>query len=243
MFKLPASQYGGACTFLQAASVFWCAVEMDARTIASYDDGAAQYCDEWLSQPPADDLQRLWREFFAPGRPTADIGSGSGRDVDWLNRHGYPCVGWDASLGLIDEARQRFPRRRFEASSLPQLVEVLSGAYANVVCETVIMHLDPSGVTSAVGALRRILAPHGTLYLSWRVSGDGDSRDSAGRLYSSFDTDSVRAALAGMTMLYDSEETSASSRKRVHRLVARADAGLAARKGDSMHAVPVQSAG
>ena len=194
---------------------------MDEQTVAAYDAGAAGYCEEWLSQPPAEDLMRLWRRFFALGEPSADIGSGSGRDVAWLNANGYPCVGWDGSHGLLAQARRRFPQWRFEASRLPKLLGVPSAAYANVVCETVIMHLDAKSIAHAVRSLRRILAPAGTLYLSWRVGGLADARDPAGRLYSAFDTRIVRDALAGMTLVYDTEETSESSGKRVHRIFAR----------------------
>jgi SAM-dependent methyltransferase len=196
---------------------------MDAPTLTVYDRAAAAYCDEWLSQPPGEDMQRLWQQFFAPGRASADIGSGSGRDVDWLNRNGYPCEGWDASAALVAEARRRFPQWRFAESALPELANVPTAAYANVVCETVIMHLPGAELLPALGALRRILAPDGTLYLSWRVS-EAQTRDAAGRLYGAFCADTVRAALDGMRILHDAEETSASSGKRVHRLVTRRSA-------------------
>ena len=71
-------------------------------------------------------------------------------------------------------------------------------------------------------ALTRVLAPGGTLYLSWRVSeGSADLRDDAGRLYSVFPADHVRAQLADCAILYEADELSASSGKRVHRLIVR----------------------
>ncbi|RPI42936.1 MAG: methyltransferase domain-containing protein [Betaproteobacteria bacterium] len=197
---------------------------MDERTLLAYDEHAAGYCDEWLSQPPAADLQRLWRHFFNAGGRTADIGSGSGRDVDWLSRNGYPCEGWDGSGRLVAEAGRRFPRWRFQESRLPELAGVPTAAYANVVCETVIMHLSAGEIEPAVRSLGRIVAPEGTLYLSWRVGADADMRDPAGRLYSAFSVQTVRETLAGWRLLYDVEETSESSGKRVQRLVARRDA-------------------
>ena len=194
---------------------------MDARTLAIYDRDAATYCDDWLTQPLPDDLQALWRRYFMRGKPTADIGSGSGRDVDWLNRNGYPCTGWDGSAGLIAEARKRFPQWPFGEARLPALADVPHGKYANVVCETVIMHLAGAEVPAAVHALTRLLMPGGNLYLSWRIADPAESRDRAGRLYSPIDADTVRAALSGLTLLYDMEAISDSSGKRVHRLVAR----------------------
>lgn len=194
---------------------------MDAITVSAYDARAADYCDEWLSQPPAEDLQHLWRTYLVPGGRTVDVGSGSGRDADWLTRHGFACEGVDVSAGLVAEAGRRFPGLGFRTASLPGLDGIPDAFFTNVVCETVIMHLPVAEVVPAVESLCRILAPGGVLYLSWRVGAGEDSRDGAGRLYSDFPTQSIRTALAPLTILYDREEVSASSQKRVHRLIAR----------------------
>lgn len=197
---------------------------MDPATIAIYDAGARAYCDEWLTQPPPQDLQSLWRAHLVPGARTVDVGSGSGRDADWLTRHGFPCEGLDASDGLIAEARRRFPGLGFHVASLPALVGIPDASYTNVICETVIMHLATQHVVPAVESLCRIVAPGGVLYLSWRV-GEADTRDAAGRLYSAFPAAAVRTALAPLIPGYDREETSVSSGRRVHRIIARRAAG------------------
>lgn len=194
---------------------------MDATTLAAYDARAAAYCEEWLSQPPPIDLQHLWRNYLVPGARTVDIGSGSGRDVDWLSRHGFPCEGIDASKGLVAQAQRRFPGLRFGIASLPGLAGIPDASFVNVVCETVIMHLPEEALVPAADSLCRILAPGGVLYLSWRVGEGADSRDEAGRLYSVFPVQTIRSALAALTLLYDRDEVSASSQRRVHRLIAR----------------------
>jgi SAM-dependent methyltransferase len=194
---------------------------MDARTVAAYEAAAQAYCDEWLSQPPPVDLQALWQRHFAPCEPGIDVGSGSGRDVDWLNRHGYPCLGVDASPALVAAARARFPDWRFEPAALPELAGIAPASYRNVVCETVIMHLPAAEIAPAVEALRRLLAPQGTLYLSWRVGPGQESRDAAGRLYSEFPAETVRRVLHGLESLHDAQTVSASSGRRVHRLIVR----------------------
>lgn len=214
---------------------------MDTATVRAYDARAAAYCEEWLSQPPAADLQQLWRTYLVPGGRTLDVGSGSGRDADWLTRHGFPCEGVDVSAGLIAEARRRFPGLSFRAAALPMLDGIADGTYANVVCETVIMHLPAVEAVTAVGALCRVLAPEGVLYLSWRVGEGTDSRDAAGRLYSVFPAQAIRAALAPLVMRYDADEISASSRRRVHRLIARKPADPIGKLRDSGRRLPLQS--
>lgn len=192
----------------------------DPWTLLAYDSDARAYADEWHDQPPPVDLHAVVTDFFAPG-PTADIGCGSGRDTAWLSGNGYPAVGYDASTGLLGEARRRYPSLSFVEAALPELEGVEDGSFANVLCETVIMHLPSADVGPAVRRMMSLLRPGGTLYLSWRVTPGADRRDENGRLYASFDASTVLAALAGAEILHDEETISASSAKVIHRLIAR----------------------
>ena len=101
------------------------------------------------------------------------------------------------------------------------LAGIADGSFTNVLCETVVMHLPPADIPASVRRLIAILEPGGTLYLSWRATQGGDSRDSHGRLYAAFDPEVVRDALTGTETLLDEQVRSASSGKLVHRIVAR----------------------
>ena len=193
---------------------------MDERTLAAYDRDAPAFAGEWDRQPIPSDMQDLLRRFFAPG-PTADIGCGSGRDVAWLARNGFDVVGYDASPGLLAEARRLHPELQFERAALPDLPGVAEASFVNVLCETVIMHLPPEAIGAAVRRLRAVLGPGGTLYLSWRMTEGADRRDEHGRLYSAFDPAEVLDALAGIDILFDEQAVSASSGKIVRRIIAR----------------------
>lgn len=194
---------------------------VDDLTLGAYDRGAAAFAGDWEDDQPApEDLYTLLRTWFRPGK-TADIGCGSGRDTAWLAAQGFSVTGYDASRGLLEEARRRHPDVAFEHAVLPSLVGLPDGGFANLMCETVIMHLPPADIGMAVARLVELLAPGGTLYLSWRVTRDADQRDAHGRLYAAFDTACVTRALSGMTMLVDEEVVSESSGKVIHRVVAR----------------------
>src|SRR5260370_493023 len=158
---------------------------MDDATLSAYDRDAKGFADDWESQPPPVDLHAVVRQFFIPG-PTADIGCGSGRDAAWLNANGYPAEGFDASEGLLAEARERHPQIRFSTGILPGLDGIAEGGFANVLCETVIMHLEPEAVTPAVERLLAILVPGGILYLSWRVTGGAHRRECDRTSFGSF---------------------------------------------------------
>lgn len=192
----------------------------DTPTLAAYDTKAKEFGAEWHDQPPPSDLHAAVREFFRPG-PSADIGCGSGRDAAWLTNNGFPCVGYDASEGLLAEARGHYPNGTFVQSVLPELPGVAEESFDNVLCETVIMHLPRDAIAPSVKRLVAILKPLGTIYLTWRVTTGADRRDDNGRLYTAFDADMVRTALEEAEILLDEERVSASSAKVIHRIVAR----------------------
>jgi SAM-dependent methyltransferase len=194
---------------------------MDRDTIRIYDEGADAFAGDWEDdQPPPDDLYAALKQYFRPG-PTVDVGCGSGRDTAWLAANGFDSIGIDASAGLLAEARRRHPGVTFRQDTLPELASLETGAFANVLCETVIMHLAPDTVAGAVQRMAALLAPGGTLYLSWRVTEGEDTRDKAGRLYAAFETRTVLDALTGLDIVLDERIVSASSGRIVHRLVAR----------------------
>src|SRR3954452_23889448 len=145
---------------------------MDRQTLAAYDLDAAAFAKDWLGQPSPVDLQEIVERFFVRGGNSADIGCGSGREVGWLNGNGFSAVGFDASEGLLAEARRRYPGLKFSRAELPDLKGI--GTFDNVLCETVIMHLERGQIASAVRRLLNAVKPSGILYLSWRITDNSD---------------------------------------------------------------------
>jgi 2-polyprenyl-3-methyl-5-hydroxy-6-metoxy-1,4-benzoquinol methylase len=130
--------------------------------------------------------------------------------------------GFDASAGLLARARAAHPGIPFDVATLPELAGLARGAWQNVLCETVIMHLEVAQVAPSVRTLMALLRPGGTLYLSWRVTEAASMRDAAGRLYAAFDKSLVTGALSpGDTIVFDEDGTSVASGKRLQRLVIR----------------------
>jgi SAM-dependent methyltransferase len=192
---------------------------MDRLTLAAYDSAAAAFAQDWHAQPPPDDVHAIFRKYFKPGL-TADIGCGSGREAAWLAAHGLAAIGYDASAGLLKEARTRYPQLEFKIATLPDLTGIDDDAFDNVLCETVIMHLERAAIAPSVRRLLTILKPGGILYLSWRAS-PSDQRDAHGRLYAAFSKDLILRELAATAILLDEEVVSAPSGKTVHRIVAK----------------------
>jgi SAM-dependent methyltransferase len=194
---------------------------LDRPTLAAYDSGAAAFAKDWHEQPAPHDLHDIVKRFFVSGGTSADIGCGSGREVAWMNANGFAAVGYDVSDGLLAEARARYPALNFAHAELPNLVGIAANSFDNVLCETVIMHLDRALIAPSVARMLDIVKPGGIFYLSWRVTEGADQRDRHRRLYAAFDASLVRAELSGTMALLDEEVVSASSGKKIHRVVAR----------------------
>ena len=194
---------------------------MDRQTLAAYDKDAAAFAKDWHEQLPPTDLHDIVKRLFIPGGITADIGCGSGREVAWLNANGFPTKGFDASEGLLAEARARYRLLDFVHAELPDLSAIAPNTYHNVLCETVIMHLDRADIAPSVRRMLDIVRPGGVLYLSWRVTKGENLRDKHERLYAAFEPALVLAELKTTKTLLDEEPVSASSGKRIHRVVVR----------------------
>ncbi|WP_298260288.1 class I SAM-dependent methyltransferase [Bradyrhizobium sp.] len=194
---------------------------MDRQTLAAYDNDAAAFAKDWHEQPAPVDLHVIVRRFFIASGLTADIGCGSGPEVAWLSASGFPAKGFDASNGLLTEARRRYPQFEFTLAELPSLSGIAANSFVNVLCETVIMHLGVAQIAPAVRRMFEIVKPGGIFYLSWRVTEGEDQRDKHARLYAAFGPSLVRSELAGAATLLDEEVVSASSGKRIHRIVVR----------------------
>jgi 2-polyprenyl-3-methyl-5-hydroxy-6-metoxy-1,4-benzoquinol methylase len=196
---------------------------MDQQTISAYDTASEQYAKDWGDQPAPTDLYDLLRKHFKPGL-TVDIGCGSGRDVAWLAASGFEATGYDASEGLLKQAKALHPGLIFGLATLPELTG-LRTKYQNVLCETAIMHLDPKLIGPATRRLLSLLLPSGTLFISWRVTESDSMRDKNGRLYAAFDKRLVIDELKAETILLDKEDVNLSSGKKVHRVIVRKTSG------------------
>lgn len=194
----------------------------DSLTSKAYENLAAAYSQDWNAQPEPVDMYNLFKRFLIKGGSTAEIGCGNGRDANWLTNNGFIVEAFDSSKELIRIAKNLYPNIHFGLANLPELREI-NGEYDNVVCETVIMHLPTIQIHPAIQSLRRILKYGGIMYLSWRVTEGEDIRHSDGRLYSAFSPEFVVTQFRGSEVLHFEDNVSASSGKRVCRLVIKKD--------------------
>jgi len=157
-------------------------IPIDLETLQIYNAHAATLAATYRSLVP-DRLHQLLMTFLRAGALSADIGCGSGRDVAWLTANGFPAVGWDASEGMLAEARRAFPSLELGLAALPDLQPVPTEHYDNVLCDATLMHVRREDLITAVLNLARILKPGGRLVISVWGSRSEAEREADGRLF------------------------------------------------------------
>ena len=154
----------------------------DPKTLAIYDRQAAQIVHR--HNQIGDELIAELAQWLHPAVLTADIGSGGGRYAAWLAVAGFSVVGYDASRGMLAEARAAHPQVDFRLAHLPDLTEIADASFDNLLCAAVLMHLPASAIEPALTNLVRVLRPAGRLVLTWRTSMYADrEREDDGRLF------------------------------------------------------------
>jgi SAM-dependent methyltransferase len=156
---------------------------VDERTLDYYDEHAQPVFDRFIGYDRAAFHARLL-PYLNPGGLSADIGSGSGADLAWLNAIGCPAIGYEPASGLRRLAMRRYVDLDIRSDFLPDLSSVKTGLFQNVLCMAVLMHLPAQQLPAAVQNLSRIMAPSGRLIVSWRPTEDGELREANGRLFS-----------------------------------------------------------
>ncbi|NNG35810.1 DUF480 domain-containing protein [Nakamurella aerolata] len=149
--------------------------DRDAAVLAGYNAVADAYADTFADELSGKDFDRwlLTRVATAAGAdPVADVGTGPGQVAAWLAEAGADVTGFDLSPEMIAVARQRFPAARFEVGDLTRLLRpATASGWGAITAWYALVHLAGSELPGAIGALRRVLRPGGTLAVAVHVGG------------------------------------------------------------------------
>lgn len=162
---------------------------MDRQTISIYDKSAEQIAALHKTLVP-DRIYQLVNQFFIKDMICADVGCGIGRDSAWLAKQGYPVIGIDASKGMLQQAKENYPKIHYVHDSLPLLKKQADSSFTNVLCSAVIMHLADDQIADAVANLVRITTAEGVIIISFRGTNSKDRREN-GKLYNVIELDKL----------------------------------------------------
>ncbi len=167
---------------------------MDAMTIKYYNDNADSVFAMYSSLKSG--AEKYWRLAFSPGSEILDIGSGSGRDVDWMIREQYDAYGVEPSSNLRSLALLKMPQLqgRIYSGALPGLAAQIGRKFDGILCSAVFQHIPQEQQFAAAFDIRNLLKPNGGLLLSFPKSRPGLNdacRDENGRLFTKLVPDAV----------------------------------------------------
>lgn len=135
-------------------------------TVASYDQGAAEYAEHSRDRAPLHHLHTRLRELLYPHALVLDLGCGPGHDAGELAYQGLTVVGLDAASGLLKLARAEASIAgrlvQGDARVLPFAAESFDGIWA---CAS-LLHIPKSQIVGALTEALRVLKPRGVLFTS-----------------------------------------------------------------------------
>jgi ubiquinone/menaquinone biosynthesis C-methylase UbiE len=141
-------------------------------TRRAYDAIAQDYVerlgDELAYKPLDRAFLGMLAEQAGPGAACADLGCGPGHVTGWLAGRGLRLVGIDLSPAMVDVARREHPEAEFRVGDLLDL-PAADGEFALAIALYSIIHLAPEERPRAFTEMRRVVAPGGTVLVSFHV--------------------------------------------------------------------------
>jgi 2-polyprenyl-3-methyl-5-hydroxy-6-metoxy-1,4-benzoquinol methylase len=169
-------------------------------TIAYYEQSAREYAKEIDPLPPANRAAALRRLMASvpPGATVLEIGSGTGRDADYLESLGAAVRRTDAARSFAAIQAERGKR----VALLDVVADGLCGPYEAVLAMCVLMHVERGQIDAVLRKVAGALRPGGGFLVSVR-EGQGESPGPAAMAFWSRDEFADRLAAAGLGVEWD----------------------------------------
>ena len=170
------------------------------ETISHYDEIARHYATLIDDEPPewiADALGRL-RAWVVPDAPILEIGSGVGRDANWLEARGTQVRRTDAT----PEFREIQRERGHHVDLLNVVSDDLGGPYGGALAMAVLMHIPRTSIGDVLAKLAASLLAGAPLLVCTR-EGAGDSPPPAAMTFYSREEFGDHLTDAGFHVVWD----------------------------------------
>ena len=172
------------------------------RTVLSYERFARQY-DALVSgrRPPhIEDALRRLVQCLPLGGSVLEIGSGTGRDADFVESLGVVVRRTDATQAFVDLMAERGK----QADLLNVMTDELGGPYDGVLAMGVLIHVDREQVDPVLRKIHDALKPGGAFLVAMR-KGEGETSGEYHTVQWTRERFASRLAAAGLAIAWDTE--------------------------------------
>jgi ubiquinone/menaquinone biosynthesis C-methylase UbiE len=138
--------------------------EVSERTEKTYDAWSSTYDVDPNPQLVLEEPEVLALLDVQRGEMVLDAACGTGRYAGHAHDAGASVTGVDASAGMLDVARRRFPGIEFVRADLEHALPLPSSSFQKIVCAQALKHI--SLLTPVFREFERLLLPKGSLVFS-----------------------------------------------------------------------------
>lgn len=164
-----------------------------------YDDNADQYAERTWGLDLFPGLESDLTDFcasFGLSLPALDVGSGGGRDAEYMARAGKRVLCLDTSEALLDIVRRRCSSTsvatvRADMLEIPLKENSVGGVWAS----GSLLHLKREQIPMALEEISRVLVPGGPLGISMKLGVGSDTRED-GRIFTLVSPNELQGLLA-----------------------------------------------
>ncbi len=138
----------------------------------SYDAVANEYVRRIFDELQHKPLDRQLLDRFAVSvrevGPACDLGCGPGQVARYLHQQGVLACGVDLSPAMVEQARQLTPGVEFHQGNMLAL-DVPDESWGGIAAFYSLIHIPRTDLPRALGELRRVLRPGGTLLMAFHI--------------------------------------------------------------------------
>jgi len=180
------------------------------RTIQSYEGYASQY-DGLCGETPSPNVEAALRRLVAvvkPGAQVLEVGSGPGREADFIESLGARVRRTDATKAFLDLQRQRGK----QGELLNLLTDDLEGPYDGIMALCVLIHIDRDHTDDVLDKVAGALRKGGAFLVSVR-EGSGQTTGNYHMTYWSRKGFAARLDAAGLKIDWENTHVDSDGEK------------------------------
>ncbi|WP_208511478.1 class I SAM-dependent methyltransferase [Variovorax paradoxus] len=174
------------------------------RTLQSYEASARDY-DAIVADHPPPEIEDALRRMVAcmpAGGSVLEVGSGTGRDADFVESLGVIVRRTDATQAFLDLQAERGR----QGALLNVVTDPLGGPHDAILAMAVLIHVDRAQIAPVLRKVFDALAPGGVFLAGMRI-GEGETNGDYQTVYWDRDRFAAQLAAAGLQLHWERQWT------------------------------------